>query len=97
MHRDQHFIEYARKVAEADAGRKSDGSEGRGLPETPNLDALRQANAPQHASDRFGSEGWLGDKSWYLDPERHNRDYGGYRPAFGEYADPARRGDWKRA
>ena len=97
MHRDQHFTEYARKVAEADAGRKSDGAEVRGLPKTPNLDALRQTNAPQHVSDRLGLEGWLWDESWYLDPERRNRDYGGYRPAFGEYADPARRGAWKRA
>ena len=92
MYRDKHFTDYARKVAAADADRTIDGPEAPGLPETPDFDAIRQGGAPQQQLELFGTEGWLGNDAPYLDQERRNRDYGGYRPAIGKYADPAEHG-----
>lgn len=99
MHRDRHFTDYARKVAAADAGRAPPGNDAPGLPETPDFEALRQTSAPpppKQKTDRSGDDGLVGDARLYLDPERRNRDFGGYRPAIGEYADPAEHGaEWQ--
>ncbi len=95
MYRDKHFTAYARKVAKADAGKTIGSSQAPGLPETPNFEALKPAEPPQTPEDR-ARHAWIAPDSPYLDPERRNRDYGGYRPAIGENADPARRGgEWR--
>ncbi len=95
MYRDKHFTAYARKVAATDAGKKIGSSEAPGLPQTPDFDALKPAEAPPTPEDR-ARHAWIAPDSPYLDPERRNRDYGGYRPAIGKYADPASQGaDWQ--
>ena len=95
MFREKHFTEYAHKVAEADAGRKT-GNEARGLPAAPDLGALRASVAREPAPRPAAQRGWLGDERRYLEPEPRNRDYGGYRPAVGKYADPAEQGaEWQ--
>ena len=90
MYREKHFTDYARKVAEADAGMKTGDTGGAELPAQPDLAALRQASAANRAPERPASGEWIDGDSPYLDPERRNRDYGGYRPAIGEFADPAK-------
>ncbi len=90
MHRDKHFTDYARKVAEADAGKTIGSSEAPGLPQTPHVDAAKKTGAPHRQVKLTRTGGWIDDESPYLDSERRNRDFGGYRAAIGDYADPAR-------
>lgn len=94
MYRDQAFTDYARKVAEADAGRTI-GAAGAGRqPERPNFEALKPVDAAPTPEAR-ANQAWIAPDSPYLDPQRRSRDYGGYRPAIGQYADPALQGaDW---
>ncbi len=95
MYRDKHFTAYARMVAKADAGSTIGAAHAGELPERPNFEALKPVEEPPtpEARARFV---WIAPDSPHLDPERRNRDYGGYRPAIGQYADPALQGaDWQ--
>jgi hypothetical protein len=96
MFREKHFTDYARRVAEADAGEQIGRAEAPGLAAAPDLDALRQSVAPKPTPRPPAAQGWIGNERRYLEPEPRNRDYGGYRPAVGKYADPAEEGaEWQ--
>ncbi len=96
MFREKNFTDYARKVARADAGSTIGNADVAGLPKAPNLGALKASVARRLASKPNARHGWLGDERRYLEPEPRNRDYGGYRPAVGKYADPAEHGaEWQ--
>lgn len=96
MFREKHFIDYARKVAEADRGKEVGCWNTAGLPKALDLDALRAGVARESAPRLPAQQGWIGNERSLLEPEPRNRDYGGYRPAVGKYADPAEQGaEWQ--
>lgn len=65
-----------------------DPNVGADLPEQPRVDEVEAETHPGKVA-LFGNDGWLGEEAEHLDPERVTRDYGGYRPAIGPFADPA--------
>ena len=64
-----------------------DPNAGADLPERAQTEALKVETSPTKAA-LFGNDGWLGDDSELLDSDAAARDYGGYRPAVGAFADP---------